>query len=241
MQPVAPAAARKTSPIVWILGGIAAFIVLVGLVLMLGGLYVAHKFKQNPALTAARVLAAGNPDVEVLSADEGRNTVTFKDKKTGETVTMNFDDIKKGRVVFKGKGQEAVLQAHGDGQNGTVEINSPQGVVKFGAGNAAKLPTWMPVYPGANPTTNFSMQGTDGDAGTFQFKTNDSAKSVLDFYEKGLKDAGFRITANIAGSTDSGSGAMLTAEDSAKRVVTVMAGTEKDGATVNVMFGTKKN
>ncbi len=230
---------KKLSPIVWILGGIVAFVILVGIVLASAGAFLAHKIKQNPALATAQILTAANPDIEVLSSDPGSDTVTFKNKKTGETVTMNFDDIKKGKIVFKGSGGEATLQAHGDGQNGAVEINSPQGTVKFGAGSAAKIPKWVPVYPGVNPDVTFSMQGTDADGGTFQFQTKDSAKNVLDFYESGLKAAGFKITANISGNIAASSGAMLAAEDSAKRTVMVTVGTD-NGTNVNVVFGTKK-
>src|SRR5207245_5241699 len=126
--------AGKMSPIVWILVGVTGFFVVVGLAVMGGGLFLAHKVTQDPAKTMAKILTAANPDVEVLSTDEGRNTVTLRDKKTGETVTMNFDDVKKGKIVFKGNGQQATLQAHGDGDNGTLEINCAQGKVKFGPG-----------------------------------------------------------------------------------------------------------
>src|SRR5512146_2968366 len=70
----APAAAapRKTSPIVWILGGLAAvFLLCVGLV-VIGGIFVVHKAKQagldpslwqrNPGLAATKMLAAAHPD-----------------------------------------------------------------------------------------------------------------------------------------------------------------------------------
>lgn len=230
----------KVSPIIWILAGIVGFIILIGIVLTAGGLFLAHKIRENPALVTARLLTAGNPDVEVLSADQGKNTVTFRNRKTGEVVTMNFDDIKKGKVVFKSNGQEAVLQARGDGGNGSLEINSPQGTVKFGAGSSAKIPDWIPAYPGATPTANFSMQGNDGEGGTFGFKTTDSAQNVRDFYEKHLTDAGFKITANVAGDVAASSGAMLAAEDSANRTVVVTLGTADGATNVNVVFGKKK-
>ena len=93
---------KKTSPIVWIVVGIVGFFVLVGLVITIGvGLFV-HKVKQNPALAMAKLLTAANPDVEVLSADEGRNSVKFRDKKTGETFSVNLDDIKNGRIDLQG-------------------------------------------------------------------------------------------------------------------------------------------
>src|SRR4029079_10097774 len=73
--PPMPGAPKKVSPIVWIVVGIVGFFVLCGLAASIFvGLFV-HKVKQNPALAMAKLLTAANPDVEVLSADEGRNTV----------------------------------------------------------------------------------------------------------------------------------------------------------------------
>jgi hypothetical protein len=237
----APPRAGKISPIVWILGGIAGFILLVIIVVVSSGLFFAHKFMENPAMATVKLLTAANPDLEVLSVDEGRNKVTIRDKKTGETVSMNFDDIKQGKIVFKSKGQQATLRAYGDGQNGTMEIDSPKGAIKFGAGSGAKIPDWVPVYPGVTPQVTFSMLGTDADAGSFQFKTKSSAKDVLSFYEQALKTSGFQITANISGSVAAASGAMLTAEHpDSKRTVMVTTGVEDSGASVNVIFGTKK-
>src|SRR5262245_59221259 len=64
---------KKTSPVVWIIVGVLGFFLLVGIVISVGvGMFV-HKVKQNPALAMAKLLTAANPEVEVLSADEGRN------------------------------------------------------------------------------------------------------------------------------------------------------------------------
>jgi hypothetical protein len=232
---------KKISPIVWIVVGIVGFCMLIGILVAAAGLYVAHKVTQNPALAMAKLMAAGNPNVEVLSSDSGRNTVTFRDKHTGETVTMNFDDIKKGKILFKGNGKEASIQAHGEGENGTLEINSAQGSLKIGAGSAAKIPDWVPAYPGVTPEATFSLQGADGDSGSFHFTSKDSPKEVLSFYQRGLKDAGFTIGANFAGDTATSSGGMLSAEnESSKRTVMVTVGTEKGSSEVNLVFGTKK-
>ena len=239
--PPVSTAPKKTSPIVWILLGVVGFFVLIGFAVMAGLGFLAHKVAENPALAITKLVTAANPDIQVLSTDQGANTITLKDKRTGETVTMNFDDVKKGRIVFKGNGQQATIQAHGEGQNGTLEINGPDGSVKFGSGAAAKIPAWVPAYPGVSPQSTFSMQGGDGSGGSFQFTTKDSPKSVLAFYEQGLKQAGFGITANFTGNTDTSSGGMISAEDAAtKRTVVVTVGAEKDATSVNVLFGTKK-
>src|SRR5437660_4575721 len=121
-SPPALTPAKKTSPILWIILGVVGLFVLAGIAVTSAGLFLAHKVAQNPAMAMAKILAVANPDVEVLSTDEGRNTITLRDKKTHETVTMSFDDVKKGKIVFKGNGQEATIQARGDGGNGTLEI-----------------------------------------------------------------------------------------------------------------------
>ena len=238
--PSAPPPPKTTvSPVVWVLAGIVGFFVLIGILIAAGGLFVAHKVKQHPALAMAKLLTATNPDVEVVSSDEGRNTVTFRDKKTGETVTMNFDDIKNGKIVFKSKGQEATIQARGDGQSGTLEVNGPQGSMKIGAGG--KAPDWVPAYPGSSPQTTFSMQSTEGESGSLVFTTKDAPKNVLSFYDENLKKSGFRITANFSGDAAAASGGMLSAEDQgSKRTVVVTVGTEGSGSTVSLMFATKK-
>ena len=241
--PVGPVAqSKKISPIVWIVVGLVGFCVLVGVVVAAAGLFVAHKVRQNPAAAMAKLLTAGNPNVDVVSSDADRNTVTFRDKKTGETVTMNFDDIKKGKIVFKGNnGKEATIQTRGDGENGALEINSSQGSVKIGAGSGVKIPDWVPVYPGVQPEAAFSLQGDDGDSGSYHFTAKNSPKEVLAFYEKGLKDAGFSIGANFSGDTATSSGGMISAQnEGSKRTVMVTVGTEKGSSEVNVVFGTKK-
>jgi hypothetical protein len=49
------------------------------------------------------------------------------------------------------------------------EFKSADGTVQIG-GNA-KIPTWVPDYPGSSPRTAFTAQGREGRTGTFTFKT----------------------------------------------------------------------
>lgn len=99
----------------------------------------------------------------------------------------------------------------------------------------------MPVYPGVQPESAFSLQGDGGDSGSYHFTAKNSPKEVLAFYEKGLKDAGFSIGANFTGDTATSSGGMVSAEnEGSKRTVMVTVGAEKGSSEVNVVFGTKK-
>jgi hypothetical protein len=232
--------AKKASPLLWIVVGIFAFFVLIGVAIMSAGLFLAKKVVENPARALAKIVAISNPDVEVVSADEARDTVTLKDRKTGETVTLNFDDVRKGRIVFSQNGKESVVQAR-EGSDGTLEISSGAGKIKFGSGGSAKLPEWAPVYPGVTPEANFSMQGGEGEGGTYQFTTKDSPQAVLDFFKSSLDRGGFKITGNLAGEAGAASGGVISAQDeAAHRTIVVTVGSQSGGASVNVIYGTKK-
>ena len=97
--------------------------------------------QRNPGLAITKMIAAANPDVDVLSTDEGAGKITVRDKKTGKVVTMTFDDAKKGKFSFSAQGD--------DGKTASLE---------FGAG-ADKLPSWVPAYPGAKAVGTFAVNG----------------------------------------------------------------------------------
>src|SRR5882762_7022845 len=161
VPPVSAAAPQKTSAVVWIIGGCGGLVVLAALVGGITMYYVAHKVKQaahNPALAVTRLLAAATPDVDVVSTDEDKGTITVRDKKTGKTMTMNFADAQKGKFVFEQDGQKVQMEAHGEGDKGSFEVKSSEGSMKFQAGaGSEKLPDWLPAYPGSAPQGAFSM------------------------------------------------------------------------------------
>lgn len=239
-------APKKTSPLVWILGGLGGCLVLVIICVVGVGLFVAHKAKQagldpdlikrNPALAAVKLAVAANPDVDLVSTDEGRQQITIREKKTGKTYTMSFDDAKKGKFTFKEDGKEAVTIS---GANGTVEMKSAEGTVRIG-GNA-KVPTWVPDYPSSQPQGAFSAQGKDGEGGTFTFKTRDSSDKVVSYYQDQFKSLGMKVTSNITTQNGQSSAGMLIGQDEAnKHTVTVVIGTEGGETTVGVTYATNK-
>lgn len=251
-EPAPPPASqprRKTSPLVWILVAIVGFFLLVGIGVIGAGIFVVHKAKQagldpalmrdNPALAFTKLLAATNPDVEVVRVDEGKGLITLREKSTGKIVTMDFDAAKKGKITFQEDGKPPVtMETQGEGDSGGFQLKSGDGTMQFGSGSAAKVPNWVPGYPGANPTNTVSMRGKDGENGSFQFTTRDSAANVAKFYEGALKQAGFRIVLQQTGEKGDG---MIMAEDGAnKRNLMVTTGAGSEGTTVNVAFGVKQ-
>jgi hypothetical protein len=224
----APPVVRRTSPLVWILVAVLGLFVLGGLAVVGTGLFFVHKAKQagldpeqfrdNPALAMTKLLTTINPELEVINVDEGRGVIRVRNKKDGKEITLNFEDVKHGRIK---------LEDNSEGKTASME---------FGA-DSAKAPSWIPTYPGSNPQGTFSLNSGEGGGGAFNFTTADAPAKVLEFYQNQLKQAGFKITITAS----AGEGSMLIAqEEGGQRSVTVTAGKSSDGTSVNILFGSKK-
>jgi hypothetical protein len=232
-QPVPmPPPRRGTSPWVWILGIVGGLIVIGILAIGAFTFFVVHKVREagldpelirrNPGMAVGKMIAAANPDVEVVKTDDSTGTITIRDKKTGKVVTMTFDQAKNGQ--FK-------MSATGDDGNASFEIG----------GGAGKLPSWVPNYPGANAQGTFAIKGSGGDGGgeggNFTFTTADSASKALTFYQDKVKDLGMKVNVNT--TTDQG-GMFVATDDASKRTLTVVVSGGSGDTTVNVSYGEKK-
>ncbi len=236
--PVSPATATKTSPLVWVLAGCGGLIVIAALIFGV----IAYKARQfvnsahgNPAYAAARLIVGANPDLEIVSTDEGRGTMTVHNKKTNETVTVDFRDAAKGKFVFEQNGKKAEISARADGDKGSFEIKSSEGSMKFGTDT--KTPDWLPVYPGSTPKGVFSSQGPKGWNGTFGFTTNDSIDQVSQYYQDALKKAGLTVTTNSVQQNGATGMSIITGEDTTTKRKAMVTATPSQGATgVSVTF-----
>jgi hypothetical protein len=236
-----PVPPKKTSPVVWIIVGVLGLVAVAGVVVIAGGLFLVNKAKDaagNPALTAAKLMAMANPDVEIVSSDDRKGTVTFKDKKSGKIVTMNFDEIRQGKMVFEEDGKRVVV----DSSLGNLNIKNNDGsTVQIGENAAANLPSWLPAYPGVTPKTTFSMQGGAESSAAVSFTAKDQVDKVAKFYEDAFKKSGMTTNSSIMNQDGKPSGGIVTAEspDDKKNAVVNLA-TGEDGVTVSITYSDKK-
>src|ERR1041384_992449 len=89
-----PPSTRKTSPIVWLLVIVLGVVVFAGICLVGAGFFVIHKAKRagidpelmrtNPGLAIGKMMAAFNPDVEVVRTNDATGTITVRDRRTGQ-------------------------------------------------------------------------------------------------------------------------------------------------------------
>jgi len=209
---------KKTSVVVWILLGIGAVIVLGIIGVVAAGVYLV----KNPGAAMAKIIQAGNPDIEVLDTDTGSQTLRVRDRKTGKEFTLSFDDIKNGRLKMSATGD--------NGEVANVEIGGGEG----------KLPKWVPSYPGAKAQANITAKGEDaqgmGEGGVVTFTSSDSPSKVFEFYQEKVKEMG--MTVDVSQASDSG-GMIVARDEGAQRTlhVVVAGGNE---TTMTVTFGRKR-
>jgi hypothetical protein len=121
-----------------------------------------------------------------------------------------------------------------DGKNGKFEVKSADGSVQIGGD--AKIPAWVPDYPGSNPQNAFSAQGANGRTGTFVFKTSDSPDHVAQFYREQLESSNLKVASVV----NAGDSQILTAADSDKhRTVNVVVAKESGQTSVNITYATR--
>jgi hypothetical protein len=250
MPPPQPVAVKKVSPLVWILVGLGVFCLLIFATVIAAGFFFVHKANQaglnpdqmrrNPGMATVRLMAALNPDIEIISYDDDKGQVSVRDKKSGKTYFVNFEDAKKGKFVFQEGGKSPVtLTTSSDGDNGALEIKSPDGTVKIGGGTAAKVPAWIPDYPSSTPIGAFSAQNGDGTSGSYQFKTKDPVEKIAKFYEEGFKSQGLRTTSTMSNADGKTAGGMVSGEQGNKSAV-VLVGAENGETSVSVTYKSKK-
>ena len=240
----APQAPKKTSVWVWILGGIAIFFCAIMLTCGIGAymLYRTVKsagfdselMKSNPGLAMAKMVAATNPNVEVVSTNDRAGTIVVRDKTTSKVTTYKFDPVTKRLVITANDGKQSSVTFDNNGMSATTADGSS---VKYGAATGNDVPSWVPVYPGSSPQGTMSSTSPEGSQNTFTFKSKDPASKVIGYYSDQLKSAGFTI--NMTTTTDQG-GMVQASDDAKKHTITVIVGTSGDETSTAITAIEKK-
>jgi hypothetical protein len=228
-------------PLGWIAIGCGVILVFCVIAFGVFGYFVKRgvdKFKQNPAKTAAEFMVRANPDLELVSTDDKAGTLTVHNKKTNETVTMNFDDIKNGKFkVTSDKGTATF-----DGSGGGIKVTDEKGqTATFGGGGPQNLPSWLPVYPGAASQNALASTTNEGRSGGFTLTTKDTIEQVANYYETQLKAAGLKVEKNMMSANDKTSGGTVSgSSDDKKRTAAVILSTSDAGTQAMVSYEEKK-
>jgi hypothetical protein len=200
----------------------------------------AEDYKENPAHAMAKAITATNPDLEIVETDDDAGTVTIRNEKTGEQVTVDFDDIKEGKLkIVTDEGEFAIS---GDRERGGVTIETEEGTTKFGGGgDVDDLPGWVPIPRGVAPADVYTVDQPKAETGGYTYSTRDDLSEAFDDMAKLLESEGYDIQHRQVSSTGEGKAGMLMAGHGDTERQIHVTGEETDtGATVHVNFVGKK-
>ncbi|HTW67762.1 MAG TPA: hypothetical protein VME17_24270 [Bryobacteraceae bacterium] len=138
-----------------------------------------------------------------------------------------------GRILVRQAGLSGAHISVEDASKGQFQVQSPNGSVQIGG--AAKIPAWLPEYPGSNAQNAVSAQNNSGRSGTFTFKTADSPDRVLNYYRGQLQGSGLAIAAVV----NAGPSKVLTAEDHDKHHTVNVVITGEGETSVTVAYTSK--
>jgi uncharacterized protein YneF (UPF0154 family) len=233
--------AKKGIPIwAWVGIGCAALVMVVLVVVMVGGFFVARKvqdvaadFEENPALATARMIVKLNPELEEVSTDEDAGTMTIRNTKTGEEITVNFEDIEEGRFSFTTDEGEITVDASEMKDSGSIKVTNDEGAVVFSTGGAVSedVPSWVPVYPGSEPANRHTMRTEEEETGGFELETSASVAEALEFYKTALEGEGYEVAVNTFTQEDSEGGMVNGSHGDEGRNVVVIFNSEGGGPT----------
>ncbi|HET9226603.1 MAG TPA: hypothetical protein VFR31_08035 [Thermoanaerobaculia bacterium] len=248
-QPLTPMepGKKKISALGWVGIGCGAIVIL-GMIAFAGIAFMTGRFikkhADNPTLAAAEVAVRMNPDLEVVESDADAGTLTVKNTKTGEVVTMNAKDIKEGKLTFTTKDGTATFDGsqNADG-SGTLKVTTDKGEqVVYGAtaGAPKNLPSWVPLYGNAKVEGSYDATTPEGRNAMFTVISSDSVDQVAEFYESQLEAAGLKVERSSY-ETEGKKAIMLVGKtDDDKRNVSVTVATSNEGQTqAMVNFGEK--
>jgi len=236
-------------PLAWVGIGCGVLMVIIIAAILVGGFFlartvkdVAEDFENNPGLAAAKLIVKATPELEEVEVDQDAGTMTVRNTKTGELITVDFDDIKEGRFSWTADGEEVTVDVS-DAEDGTVKIESSDGdgfALTTGAAVNEEIPDWVPVYSGSEPANRGTMKTNDSVNGNFTLSTDDAVPEVLEFYRERLKSVGFKVTVNTYSGGDNDGAMINSVHEAENRSVIVVIGSDDGSTTVNVTYSSKK-
>jgi hypothetical protein len=92
-------------------------------------------FLDNPGQFMAELVVAQNPDLEIVSVDNAAKKVVLRSKKSGESATFAFEDLKGGRLTIESSdGTKTEMDSSG------VKVRDKHGKEKQITPDAGNLP-----------------------------------------------------------------------------------------------------
>lgn len=176
--PATPPAKKGLPAIAWVgigCGGLLLIGIIVGAILF--GIFAGKikEFAANPEKAGAEMMVSMNPELEMVSQDEGKGEMTIR-TKDGDEVTLSYKDISEGRITVKDK----------DGNE-----------TRIGSADLSQVPAWVPRAPDlSDAVSTFHSEGGGKATGQFSGKSSQSIEQLRTFLEGEALSLGMNTSSN---------------------------------------------
>ncbi|MEA3210120.1 MAG: hypothetical protein QOE70_3177 [Chthoniobacter sp.] len=203
------------------------------------GKRTAGHFRRNPMKAAAVLVVKADPEFELVKTDDARGEMTVRFKKTGEELTMSFEEIAQGKFRVQGKDEGINANSSGVTEDGHLVMKGP-GEEETIIGDV-EPPAWVPLYPGATPQPGgMRQQKKDSVSGAFTSRTPDPVAKVTGFFETKLKSGGFQTETNTTSADGTESAVVTGRQEAARRGVTVLISKESSWTNLTINYDEAK-
>ncbi|HUL53231.1 MAG TPA: hypothetical protein VLT83_07475 [Opitutaceae bacterium] len=207
--------------------------------------------QRNPQLAAISLAASLHPDIEIVSKDEAAGKITLRNKKTGQVVTLDTNDLSSGNMSRALERFSKGLTPM-PGASATVARETPPAPTEAEAAPAEekpaepsisparaaaqtavmkKFPDFIPSYGGAKTLDSTINSFAGNTVGSYRFETSDSPETVADFYEKKFTAAGLTVLTRQNGSNNNGATAALIAQHAGSQTTVSFQAEVENGKT----------
>jgi hypothetical protein len=224
---------KKGIPAMAFVGGGCLIIIILAAVAV--GMLVkkGKEWLKDPARKVAELAIKKDPNLELVKSDDRSKTITYRDKRTGEETTVNWDQIAAGKITVK-SAEGTTSMEFKDGK-ATIVGQDGKTTIEVGGG-PDKLPAWFEVPEGITNWQSAAHQesGAGQVSGFIAGESERAMEELLADVETNLTAAGFTRKAK----TELPDGAALQFEHAErKQALAITLVQQADKASVTITIG----
>lgn len=232
---------KGMGPLAWVGIGCGAIILIIVLIVVAGGWFIAGKVKDaaaNPELAAARMIVRLNPDLEEVSYSEKDGTITVRNKESGQKITATFADIKDGKFSLTGEdGESIVFESGGESDSQSMRITSGEGTYEMATGDrSGAVPDWIPVPGDITTEAHHTMTGNNVESGSFTYTSDLDLNNLTEFYKQEFESKGLQTSIFTSAGSEGEGTRIIGADETQKQSITVVIDNKGDHRSVGIVY-----
>jgi hypothetical protein len=216
------ATAKKGMPaIAWVgigCGGLVLLALIAGIVVFFMAKGKLEEFAANPEKAGAEMIVSWNPDLEKISEDDEKGTMTIRTRQ-GKESTLSYKDISEGKITIADEDGNTTL---------------------IGSSDLSQVPAWVPLAPDlSDGVSTFHSNAGGAITGQFSGRSGKSLDDLKSFFEGEASSAGLSSSSSSSANMGATSVATLEFSGGGKSLNIVITEKPGSGALINTNYSEK--